>query len=58
MYLLVRFDSEVYPGMLWQVTGVREGFAALGTLVGLGLAHVDLGVKLEIRFGAENLERK
>ena len=48
----------MYPGMLWQVTGVREGFAALGTLVGLGLAHVDLGVKLEIRFGAENLERK
>ena len=55
---LVRLVRLVASGVGLEVGELREGFAALGTLVGLGLAHVDLGVKLEIRFGAENLERK
>jgi hypothetical protein len=48
----------MYPCVLREVTGVVEGFAALGALVRLGLPHVDLGVKLQIGLRTENLERK
>ncbi len=48
----------MYPCVLREVTGVGEGFAALGALVRLGLPHVDLGVELQIGLRTENLERK
>ncbi len=54
----VGFDSEVYPGVLRQVAGVGEALVALRALVGLGLAHVDLGVQLEVGLGAEDLQAK
>ncbi len=57
LYLLVGFDSQVYPGVLWEVTRVGKGFAALGAFVRLGLAHVDLGVELEVSLRSENLEK-
>ena len=47
----------MYSGVLREVTGVGERFAALGTLVGLGLPHVDLGVQLKIGLRTENLEK-
>ncbi len=52
----VGLDSEVYPGVLRQVAGVCEALVALRALVGLGLAHVDLGVELEVGLGAEDLQ--
>ena len=56
--LLVWFYAEMYSGVLREVTGVGECFAALGTLVRLGLPHVDLGVQLKIGLGTENLEKQ
>ena len=47
----------MYSGVLREVTGVGERFAALGTLVGLGLPHMDLGVQLKIGLRTENLEK-
>ena len=43
-YLLVRFDSQMYPGVLREVTRIGKGLITLGTLVRLGLPHVDLCV--------------
>jgi hypothetical protein len=57
MRLLVGFDSKVDPCVLGEVTGVGEGFAALRALVRLGLAHVDLGVQLEVGLRSENLKK-
>ena len=56
--LLVGFDSEMYPGVLREVTGVGECLAALRALVRLGLTHVDLGVQLKVGLRSENLEQK
>ena len=46
--LLVGLDAEMYPCVLREVTGVGEGFGALGALVRLGLPHVDLCVQLKV----------
>ena len=46
----VRLDAQVDPHVLGQVGAVREGFAALAVLVGLGFSHVDLGVQLQVGF--------
>ena len=46
----VWLDAEVNPHVLRQVGAVREGFAALAALVGLGFSHVDLGVQLQVGF--------
>ena len=46
----VRLDAKVDPHVLRQVGAVREGFAALAALVGLGFSHVDLGVQLQVGF--------
>ena len=43
-YLLVRFDSQMYPGVLREVTRIGKGLITLGTFVRLGLPHVDLCV--------------
>ncbi len=55
--LLVRLDAQVYPGVLREVTRIGEGFVALSTFVRLGLSHVNLGVQLQISFGAKNLQK-
>jgi len=54
-FTLVRFYSQMYPGMLREVTRIGKGFVALGTLVRLGLPHVDLSVQLQICLRTENL---
>ena len=56
--LLVRFDSQMYPGVLWEVTRVGKGLVALGTLVRLGLPHVNLSVQLQICLRIEYLQIK
>ena len=55
-YLLVRFDSQMYPGVLREVTRIGKGLVALGTLIRLGLSHVDLCVQLQICLRTENLK--
>lgn len=57
-YLLVGLDSQVYSGVLREVTRIGEGLVALGTLVRLGLSHVNLSVQLQICLGTENLQRE
>ena len=57
-YSLVRFYSQMYPGMLREVTRIGKGLVALGTLVRLGLPHVDLSVQLQICLRTENLKFK
>ena len=52
----VRLDPEVDPRVLRQVGAVGEGLVAGGALVRLGLAHVDLSVKLQIRFRRKYLK--
>lgn len=51
----VRFDAQVYPSMLREITRVCECLIALGTFVGFCFTHVNLRVQLEIRFRCENL---
>jgi hypothetical protein len=53
----VRFDAEVDARVLRQVGAVGERFGALRALVGLGLAHVQLRVQLQLGFGSEHLEQ-
>lgn len=43
-FTLVRFDSQMYPGVLREVTRIGKGLITLGTLVRLSLPHVDLCV--------------
>lgn len=52
----VRFDTQVYPGVLREIGTIRERLAALRTLVGFRLAHVRLRVQLQLRLGPEDLE--
>ena len=52
----VRLDAQVDPGVLGQVRGVRERLRALGALVRLRLAHVDLRVELQVRLATEDLQ--
>lgn len=42
----IRFDAQVYPRVLRQVTRVGERFGALRALVRLRLTHMYLGVQL------------
>ena len=51
----VRFDAQVDARMLRQVRAVGERLGALRAFVRLGLAHVDLRVKLQVCLGAKNL---
>ena len=46
----VRLDPQVDPHVLRKIRAVGEGLAALTALVRLGLAHVDLGVQLQVGF--------
>ena len=48
----------MYPGVLWEVTRVGKGLVALGTLVRLGLPHVNLSVQLQICLRIEYLQIK
>ena len=52
----VRLDAQVDPGVLRQVRTVRKRLVARGALVGLGFPHVDLCVKLQVRFGCKDLQ--
>lgn len=54
----VRFDAQVDSGVLRQVGAVGESLAALRTLVRLDLAHVQLGVQLELRLGPKDLQQQ
>ena len=56
--LLVGFDSQMYPGVLWEVTRIGKGLITLGTLVRLGLPHVNLSVQLQICLRIEYLQIK
>lgn len=53
----IRFDPQVDPRVLRQVTGIGKGFRALRALVRLRLTHVDLRVQLQVRLRREYLER-
>ena len=46
----VRLDPQVDSHVLRKIGAVGEGLAALTALVRLGLAHVDLGVQLQVGF--------
>ena len=46
----VRLDPQVDSHVLRKIRAVGEGLAALTALVRLGLAHVDLGVQLQVGF--------
>ena len=46
----------MYPGVLREVTRIGKGLVALGTLIRLGLSHVDLCVQLQICLRTENLK--
>lgn len=52
----VGLDAQVDARVLRQVRGVGERLRALRAAVRLGLPQVDLGVELEVCFGAEHLE--
>ena len=52
----VRLDPEVDPRVLRKVGAVGEGLVARRALVRLGFAHVDLRVKLEVRFRRKYLK--
>lgn len=57
-YSPVRLDAQMDAGVLRQVAGVGEALVALRALVRLGLAHVDLGVQLQVSLRAEDLEQE
>ena len=46
----VGLDTQVDSHVLGEVGAVGEGLAALAALVRLGLAHVHLGVQLQVGF--------
>ena len=46
----VRLDPQVDSHVLRKIGAVGEGLAALTALVRLGLAHVHLGVQLQVGF--------
>ena len=46
----VRLDPQVDSHVLRKIRAVGEGLAALAALVRLGLAHVHLGVQLQVGF--------
>lgn len=48
----------MYPRVLRQVAGVGERLGALGALVGFRLAHMYLGVQLQVRLGREDLKKQ
>jgi len=47
--------TQVYSRMLGEIGTIGECFGALGTFIRFCLPHVYLGVKLQIRFGSEDL---
>ena len=52
----VRLDPEVDSRVLRKVGAVGKGLVARRTLVRLGFAHVDLRVKLKVRFRRKYLK--
>ena len=42
--------------MLGEVGAVGEGLATVAAFVGFGFSHMDLGVELQVRLGAETLQ--
>ena len=48
----------MYPGVLREVTRIGKGLITLGTLVRLGLPHVNLSVQLQICLRIEYLQIK
>jgi len=45
----------VDPHVLGEVGAVGEGLATVAAFVGFGFSHMDLGVELQVRLGAETL---
>lgn len=54
----IRLDAQVDPCVLRQVRAVGERLRALGTFVRLSFTHVNLGVKLQVRLRAKDLQTK
>ena len=52
----VGLDAQVDPHVLGEVGAVGEGLATVAAFVGFGFSHMDLGVELQVRLGAETLQ--
>ena len=52
----VRLDPQVDSHVLRKIRAVGEGLATVAAFVWFGFSHMDLGVELKVRLGAETLQ--
>lgn len=54
----VRLDAQMNAGVLRKIRRVGERLGALCAFVRLRFPHMNLGVQLQVRFRAEDLQKK